>query len=131
MQVFLLLLVLLLLASMILPYIVVHDVAGIHAVLGVSSVNSLTVTASMLLFLLLFLLVFLLLLALLLLALLHYECCSIMSLLLFFFPRPAGKVFRTLQVPGRRPFSVPNAGKVFLSLEFDHLHSPMPETSGP
>jgi hypothetical protein len=61
------------------------------------------------------LLVFLLLLALLLLETLHYECCSMMSLLLLFSRPHAGKVFRTLQVSGRRP-----------------LHSQMPEKfSGP
>ncbi len=77
--------------------------------------------------------VFLLLLAVLLLALLHYECCSMMSLLLLFFPRPWQKSLsdslspwketfcipecrKCLPVPGMRPFTSLNGG-IFWSLE--------------
>jgi hypothetical protein len=60
--------------------------------------------------------VFLLLLALLFLALLHYECCSMMSLLLLFFSAPMRK----------------NSYGLFRSLERDLLHSQIPEkSSGP
>jgi hypothetical protein len=65
----------------------------------------------MLLSLPMLLLVVLLLLALLFLASLHYECCSMISLLLLFSCTHAGKVFRTLE------------GTLF--------YSPMPENSGP
>ncbi len=56
-------------------------------------------------------LVFLLLLAILLLMALHYECCSMISLLLLFSRAHAGKVIRTL--------------------EGELLNSPMQENSGP
>jgi hypothetical protein len=47
-----------------------------------------------------------------------------------FFPRAhAGKVFRTLPIPGSRPFAFPKAGKIFGSPECDLLHSPMPENA--
>ncbi len=80
-QVFLLLLALLLLASMLLSILTLL-LAPLH------------------------LLVFLLLLALLLLALVHYECCSMISLLLLFFLRPCQK---GLLDPRRRPFTLPYA----------------------
>ncbi len=75
------------------------------------------------------LLVFLRLLAYLLLALLHYECCSMMSLLLLFSRPHAGKVFRTLRVPGRKPFAFPNAGK-FWSLELGKVSLQRPDFYG-
>ena len=75
--------------------------------------------------------VFLLWLALLLLALLHYECCSMMSLLLRFFPRPCRKSLLDFSGPWKETFCIPNAGKVFWSPEWDLLQSPMPENSGP
>jgi hypothetical protein len=113
----------------------VHDVAGIHAIESVSSDVSPTVTASMLLSLLMLLLapmhllVFLRLLALLLLALLHYECCSMMYLLLLFSHPYAGKVFRTLRVPRRKPFAFPSAGK-FWSLELCKVSLQRPDFYG-
>jgi hypothetical protein len=87
-----------------------HDVVCIHAVAGVSSVVAILLLASMLLSLPMLLLVVLLLLALLFLASLHYECCSMISLLLLFSCAYSGKVFQTLE------------GTLF--------YSPMPENSG-
>ncbi len=100
--------------------------------------SALLLLASMLLSLLMLLLapmhllVFLRLLALLLLAFLHYECCSMMSLLscyCFFSCPHAGKVFWTLRVPGRKPFAFPNAGK-FCSLELGKVYLQRPDFYG-
>ncbi len=83
--------------------------------------SALLLLASMLLSLLMlflapmYLLVFLRLLALLLLAWLHYECYSMMSLLLLFFPSPCQE----------------KSSGLFGSLEGSLLHSPMPRNSGP
>ncbi len=91
--------------------------------------SALLLLVSMLLSLLMHLLVFLRLLALLLLVLVHYECCSMMSLLLHFSRPHAGKVFRTFPVPGRRLFAFPNAGK-FWSLELGKVSLQRPDFYG-
>jgi hypothetical protein len=130
-----LLLALSLLAYMILPYSVMLPASMLLQVFLLLSdrllLASMLLSFPMLLLAPMLLQVFLLSLDCLLLALLHYECCSMMSFLLLFSRAHAGKVFRTLRVPGRRPFAFPNAGKVFRSPECDLLHSPMLENSGP
>jgi hypothetical protein len=94
-----------------------HDVACIHAVAGVSSVtgvhafvfsHALAGTHALAPMLLP---VFLLLLALLILALLHYECCSMMSLLLLFFPRPCRKILPDSSGPWKGFFCIPKCRK--------------------
>jgi hypothetical protein len=52
-----------------------------------------------------------------------------MSLLLLFSRPHAGKVFRTLQVPGRRLLAFPNAGK-FWSLELGKVSLQRPDFYG-
>jgi hypothetical protein len=98
----------------------VHNVAGIHAtVLQVFlPLSALLLLASMLLSLLMLLLapmhslVFLRLLALLLLALLHYECCSMMSLLLFFSLSPCRKSLVDSSGPWKAAFCIPQCQEI-------------------
>jgi hypothetical protein len=63
------------------------------------------------------LLVFLLLLALLLLALLHYECCTMVSLLLLFSPRPCRKTKTIYGSRGECP-GINSGDNLSLSMEF-------------
>jgi hypothetical protein len=77
------------------------------------------------------LLVFLLLLALFLLESLHYECCSMMSLLLFFFPRSCQKSLPDSSSPWKQIFCIPKCRKSLPVPGMRPLHSPMPKNSGP
>ncbi len=112
-------LLVLLVASMLLPRCMMLLASMLLKVFLLLS--ALLLLASMLLSLLMlllapmYLLVFLRLLALLLLALLHYECCSMMSMMLLFFPVPMPE----------------KSSGLFGSLEESLLHSPMPGNSGP
>ena len=82
--------------------------------------SALLLLASMLLSLLMlllapmYLLVFLRLLALLLLALLHYECCSMMSLLLLFFPTPCRKSLPDSSGPWKEAFCIPHCREILV-----------------
>jgi hypothetical protein len=103
-------LLVLLVASMLLPWCMMLLASMLLKVFLLLS--ALLLLASMLLSLLMlllapmYLLVFLRLLDLLLLALLHYECCSMMSLLLLFFPSPCRKSLPDSSGPRKEVFCI-------------------------
>jgi hypothetical protein len=107
-----------------------HEVAGIHATVFqvFLLLSSLLLLASMLLSLLMLflapmhLLVFLRLLALLLLALLHYECCSMMSLLLLFFLSPCRKSLVNSLAPWKEAFYIPQCRGILVPGARQGLH---------
>ncbi len=103
-KVLLLLSALLLLASM--PLSFTHALAGTHVLACVSEV-----VGSLLL------------------ALLHYECCSMMSLLLLFFPSPCRKSLPDSSGHWKEAFAFPNARK-FWSLELGKVSLQRPDFYG-
>jgi hypothetical protein len=98
----------------------VHDLVASMLLKVFPLLSALLLLVSMLLsFLMLllapmYLLVFLRLLALLLLALLYYECCSMMSLLLLFFPSPCRKSLPDSLGPWKEAFCIPQCREILV-----------------